>query len=511
MRGRTILVAILALACGLAAFVGISMMGTGTPAAVATRPVIFAIAEIRRGAPIEKEMIEIRRIPEAVLPPAALGKPEDVLGRIAAMKMIPGDAVTDGKLEPKGARARIVPRGKLAFTVARADMPPLEVDDHVDVYFAANGQAPAIPPLQDILVWDVPAADKKPGANAQGPVTLLVDPRQANDLNQGMNQGGLRLVRRNPDAPIEPAQTPTAPVAAAPAEDAPVECGMGMRQYALENTPPTVTIGGLLRAGDFVDVILTRKGKGDARSVSRTLQDIRVSWAKSGAGANPAQTPSVILCVTPDEAATLDRAASDGTVHLARRDPQDRARVPLQVEEAAANLRAYISPRMRAFTFDAINPSVTLGGRVRPQDRVDVITITKPAKADAMVARTVPNVEVLSITSSGDDYGEEKQSVTLLVTPEEVEVLALAQMTGTLYLSLRKPGDDEIPPEPAQDREVSFTTKTLRGTSIGADRLTYRVPADARKKAPVAAPVPAAPPLPRPDRSAGLMPSAPGP
>lgn len=449
MSGRTLLVVILALACGLAAFVGISLMNTNAPAE-ATVPVVVAVAEIRRGAPVTKDMVELRRVPEAMVPPAALGKLADAVDRIAGMRMIPGDAVTDAKLEPKGAKSRVVPAGKLAFTVARGDVPPLEADDHVDVYFQASGNAQALPPLQDIRVWDVTLADTKPGAaNAQGPVTLLVDPNQANALNQGLNQGTLRLVRRNPDDPV---QALAAPPPAAPAAPTGVAALIepGMRAYALDTMPASVTVGGNLNVGDHVDVILTRKGGEKGRPISQTLPNILVVGTKTGLGITPADGQAVILSIQPQQATLLDRAAAEGTVHLALRKPGDTAQPAPPLAEAADALTKDINPGMRAFTFQAINPSVTLDGRIRQGDHVDVMMVVKPARGgEGMVSRTLPNVEVLSLPAPEETSGEEKQSVTLLVTPQEASSLALAQVTGTIYLTLRKPGDLENPPSAA--------------------------------------------------------------
>ena len=443
MSGRTIIVVVLALLCGVAAFVGISLIGQGGAAQVKTQPVIFAIAEIRRGEPITKEMLEVRKLPEEMVPPQALGVGEDVVGRIAALKMIPGDAVTDAKLEPKGAKSRVVPPGMLAFTIAKADTPPLEVDDHVDVFFTATGTAAAIDPIQDVLVWDVTIEDTKPGAkNAQGPVALLVDPRQANVLNQGMNKGTLRLVRRNPNDPRR--EVIAAPEAVATNLSAAID--PETRAYALESATSAVTIGGHLVAGDHVDVLLTRKGEG-GRAVSRTLADVPVLGMKAGSS-NPAEAQAVVLGVSPGDAALLDRAQTDGTIHLTLRKPGDHGKPATPSCEAASTLASGINPEMRAFTFEAVNPAVTLGGRIRPEDHVDVVMVVTPEGRQAKVAKTIPNVIVLGLSDIDELGGREKQQVTLLVTPVEAEALALAQMTGTLYLSLRDKDDNSMPTTP---------------------------------------------------------------
>ena len=100
----------------------------------------------------------------------------------------------------------------------------------------------------------------------------------------------------------------------------------------------------------------------------------------------------------------------------------------------------------RAMSID-VNERSAVGLWVRPNDHVDVLGTFRDPNANQMVAVTLlQNVIVLATgqtTAATESARSEKQygTVTLLVLPEEAEILVLAQEMGSLYLSLRNAED----------------------------------------------------------------------
>jgi pilus assembly protein CpaB len=105
-----------------------------------------------------------------------------------------------------------------------------------------------------------------------------------------------------------------------------------------------------------------------------------------------------------------------------------------------------VRPRGRAISMD-VNERSSVGQWVRPNDHVDVLGTFRDPSTNQMVAVTLlQNIIVLATgpvaaatqtARSESTYG----SVTLLVLPDEAEILVLAQELGSLYLSLRNSED----------------------------------------------------------------------
>jgi len=120
--------------------------------------------------------------------------------------------------------------------------------------------------------------------------------------------------------------------------------------------------------------------------------------------------------------------------------------------EAGAGLPPSIPPGMRAISVK-VNEVVGVAGFVVPGTRVDVM-VTLPGKDrndDSTTRVVVSNAQVLT---AGTRYDQEKAKegapipstvVTLLVTPEDGERVALAASEGQIMLALRNPLDTETP------------------------------------------------------------------
>jgi pilus assembly protein CpaB len=121
--------------------------------------------------------------------------------------------------------------------------------------------------------------------------------------------------------------------------------------------------------------------------------------------------------------------------------------------EAGAGLSPAIPPGMRAISVK-VNEVIGVAGFAVPGARVDVLaTVRRPS--DALTRVLVANVPVLT---AGTRYEQEqgrdaKQPipstvVTLVVTPEQAEKIALAAAEGQITLMLRNPIDVEEPATP---------------------------------------------------------------
>lgn len=160
--------------------------------------------------------------------------------------------------------------------------------------------------------------------------------------------------------------------------------------------------------------------------------------------------------------------------------------------EAGAGLPPSIPPGMRAVSVK-VNEVVGVAGFVVPGTRVDVmVTLTNRQQGQESMTRVVvSNVQVLT---AGTRYDQEKAKegtpipstvVTLLVTPEDGERIALAASEGQIMLTLRNPLDTD-----------STTTTGVRTAGLLGQTPPPSTPRPTRAKAQPVKPevAPAAPP-----------------
>ena len=121
---------------------------------------------------------------------------------------------------------------------------------------------------------------------------------------------------------------------------------------------------------------------------------------------------------------------------------------------ASLGLSAKIPDGMRA-TAVKTNEVTNIAGFIFPGSHVDVLVTLRPENnaASTETHTVLQNVQVLSTGTKMDPDPNGKPEnvgvVTLLVTPEQSEMLALAQNQGTIHFVLRNGGDSanaEVPP-----------------------------------------------------------------
>jgi len=161
--------------------------------------------------------------------------------------------------------------------------------------------------------------------------------------------------------------------------------------------------------------------------------------------------------VTPEGAYTsmdklLDRVA---VVRIAAREPVTESR--LAPVGAAGGLSSIVPEGFRAMTMK-LDEVVGVSGFIMPGTLVDIVVVTQPPKAsgqEEMVSKIVlQNIKVLASGQNIDkpkndrDVERAVRAVTLQVTPEQAEKLALASSEGRLQLVMRNSVDqgDEVTP-----------------------------------------------------------------
>jgi pilus assembly protein CpaB len=148
----------------------------------------------------------------------------------------------------------------------------------------------------------------------------------------------------------------------------------------------------------------------------------------------------------------LDRVA---VVRIAAREPVTESR--LAPVGAAGGLSSVIPEGFRAMTVK-VDEVVGVSGFIMPGTLVDIVVVTQPPKAsgqEEMVSKIVlQNIKVLASGQNIDkpkndrDVERAVRAVTLQVTPEQAEKLALASSEGRLQLVMRNSVDqgDEVTP-----------------------------------------------------------------
>jgi pilus assembly protein CpaB len=135
-----------------------------------------------------------------------------------------------------------------------------------------------------------------------------------------------------------------------------------------------------------------------------------------------------------------------------------------------AEFSTMINQKGRAVTLE-VNERHAVAYWVRPNDHVDVVgTFRDTTQGEGSQMKTVTLLQNVVVLATGHINAntayvpeEEKryQSVTLHVLPEEVEIITLAQESGTISLLLRNPDDLDLQEKPKViDQKTLLTGQT---------------------------------------------------
>jgi len=197
-----------------------------------------------------------------------------------------------------------------------------------------------------------------------------------------------------------------------------------------------------------------------AQAYSKNLNKIAVAKVAIPIGSKI--IPEQIMVVqfpkesTPDGAfeAPEKLAGRVAVTNIAAREPITESR--LAPEGTAAGLSAIIPEGYRAMTVK-VDDAAGISGFIQPGTLVDVVVVIDPREGSGMqdpISKIVlQNIKVLANGQNIDKPKDEREAnsvkaVTLQVTPEQAEKLALASSEGKLQLVMRSQidqGDEQTP------------------------------------------------------------------
>jgi len=209
-----------------------------------------------------------------------------------------------------------------------------------------------------------------------------------------------------------------------------------------------IVLAGALLFGLLAAISVTRY-LSSAQAYSRNLN--RVAVAKVAIPLGTKIIPEQIMVVQFPPESTPDGAFDSvekltgrvAVMNIAPREPITEAR--LAPEGTAGGLSAVIPEGYRAMTVK-VDDVVGISGFVMPGTLVDVVVVIDPAEKAGMqdpISKIVlQNIKVLANGQNIDKPADQREAnsvkaVTLLVTPEQAEKLALASSEGKLQLVMR--------------------------------------------------------------------------
>lgn len=216
MSIRTVLVALMALACGVSAAVAVGQIRQKDVAkAVAAETVEIALAtiDIPRGTTITPDMIAMRPWPKQHVPPSAITSLEAAVDRTAMTAVTKDEPLLEGKIAQGRGLAPLIPDGMRAFTIQTPTATTgvagfILPGNKVDVLLTLNQRGGAAEEgttttlLQHVEIIAVGQLLEAPSENkvdtkSSESVTLLVTPDQAAKLSLAQTVGTLHLTLRN--------------------------------------------------------------------------------------------------------------------------------------------------------------------------------------------------------------------------------------------------------------------------------------------------------------------------
>lgn len=117
-----------------------------------------------------------------------------------------------------------------------------------------------------------------------------------------------------------------------------------------------------------------------------------------------------------------------------------------------------------------VDATTAVGGFVTPGDAVDIV-LTQGGGANLRAVTILQNIRIVGVDQTADEMNEQAKlakTVTVEVTPEQGQKLALAQRAGTLSLSLRTL--DAVVDEPLDSIKLSDIIREKSPTEEGPKR-----------------------------------------
>jgi pilus assembly protein CpaB len=201
-------------------------------------------------------------------------------------------------------------------------------------------------------------------------------------------------------------------------------------------------------------------------------------------------------------------------INIAAREPITESR--LAPEGTAAGLSAVIPEGYRAMTVK-VDDAAGISGFISPGSMVDVVVVIDPREGsgnqDPISKIVLQNIKVLANGQNIDKPKDEREAnsvkaVTLQVTPEQAEKLALSATEGRLQLVMRNQIDQGDEQTPGVNKRSLLTgeaaLKAPEPGSLKSEQPKQEVKA-VRRSAPVAKPAAAPAPQPTPRASVEMI------
>jgi pilus assembly protein CpaB len=161
---------------------------------------------------------------------------------------------------------------------------------------------------------------------------------------------------------------------------------------------------------------------------------------------------------------------------IARGEPILEHRLfPRDLAGAPGIMSVIVPPGKRAMTV-GVNEVIGVSGFILPKSRVDAIATKTDARGTKSTETILQSVEVLAVGQRLDQRGDQAvqvPTVTMAVTPQEAERVALALHEGKIHLVLRS----------VMDSEVVHLAKPTRPSSRRGEKKAAAPPPQARPTA----------------------------
>src|SRR5450759_555342 len=148
MNGRSGILMVLALICGVGAMVGVQKMLSRKQQPAQYREVLAASRKLKPEEVLKPDLVKVIQLPETHVPAGAFSSFKDVADRWVSIEMLEDDVIVDAKLAPKGAPVGMgarIPDGMRAFAVEvneQSGVAGFLLPDHrVDVVLAHTNTA----------------------------------------------------------------------------------------------------------------------------------------------------------------------------------------------------------------------------------------------------------------------------------------------------------------------------------------------------------------------------------
>ena len=216
MKMKSLILIFIALGCGLVASIGISQVmerGSSGNVQMEMDQILVSLAEVDAGAKLDAQNVKLEDWPKAKVPEGAVRSLEDVKDKFTLVRFYKGEPILLAKISDQARNFTMtIPNGYRVMPVKVDEdtvMKAVQVGDRVDVMvFLRRGdevqRTGSYPILRNVRIFAVGAntertVDEKGKEVAARTVSLLVKPKQSQELAVAAQMGKILLAVRPPN------------------------------------------------------------------------------------------------------------------------------------------------------------------------------------------------------------------------------------------------------------------------------------------------------------------------